>query len=72
MLSRSLRGTEAHLFKFSATLWSLNYLGLTRKLEPDVMYQGLESMNIEMAALMRLYHPQGSFQRETYSMPSVL
>jgi len=71
ILSRSLRGTEAHLFNLATTLWSLHYLRLTRQLEPSVMYQGLEMMNIQMAALMRLYNPQGSFQLFTKSNPSV-
>ncbi len=71
LLRRSLRGTEAHLFNLAATTWSLHYLRLTNQLEADVMYEAFESMNVEMAGLMRLFDFQGSFKLNTNSRPSV-
>ena len=71
MLNRPLRGTEAHLYNLAATLWSLHYLRLTNQLSSDVMYQAFESMNIEMAGLMRLFDHHGSFRLHTNSKPSV-
>uniref|UniRef100_A0A0P5QML6 Macroglobulin complement-related protein n=1 Tax=Daphnia magna TaxID=35525 RepID=A0A0P5QML6_9CRUS len=70
-LSRSLRGTEANLFNLATTLWSLHYLRLTNQLQSDVLYSGLNDMNVQMAELMRLYHHDGSFRAHTNSKPNV-
>uniref|UniRef100_A0A0P5Q5G8 Macroglobulin complement-related protein n=1 Tax=Daphnia magna TaxID=35525 RepID=A0A0P5Q5G8_9CRUS len=70
-LSRSLRGTEANLFNLATTLWSLHYLRLTNQLQSDVLYSGLNDMNVQMAELMRLYHHDGSFRAHTSSKPNV-
>lgn len=70
-LGRSLRGTEAHLFNLASTAWSLHYLRLTNQLQPEVLYRGLDEMNIQMADLMRLFNSQGSFKPHTNSKPSV-
>uniref|UniRef100_A0A0P5Q059 Macroglobulin complement-related protein n=1 Tax=Daphnia magna TaxID=35525 RepID=A0A0P5Q059_9CRUS len=71
LLSRSLRGTEANLFNLATTLWSLHYLRLTNQLQSDVLYSGLNDMNVQMAELMRLYHHDGSFRAHTNSKPNV-
>ena len=71
MLSRSLRGTEAHLFNLATTSWSLHYLRLTNQLQSDTLTQGLNDMNVQMADLMRLYDVQGSFKAHTNSKASV-
>ena len=71
MLSRSLRGTEANLYNLATTSWSLHYLRLTNQLVSDVLYNGLNDMNVQMAELMRLYHHDGSFRAHTNSNPSV-
>ncbi|XP_059351436.1 CD109 antigen-like [Daphnia carinata] len=71
LLSRSLRGTEANLFNLATTLWSLHYLRLTNQLQSDVLYSGLNDMNVQMAELMRLYHRDGSFRAHTNSKPTV-
>lgn len=71
MLSRSLRGTEAHLFNLAATTWNLHYLRLTRQLESETLRHGLNEMNAQLAGLMRLYDDQGSFRSQTSSKPSV-
>ena len=71
LLSRSLRGTEANLFNFATTMWSLHYLRLTNQLESDVLYSGLNDMNVQMADLMRMYNQDGSFSSHKSSHPSV-
>ena len=52
-------------------MWSLHYLRLTNQLEPDVLYSGLNDMNIQMAEMMRLYQPDGSFRAQKNSVSSV-
>lgn len=71
LLSRPLRGTEANLFNFATTMWSLHYLRLTNQIQPDVLYSGLNDMNVQMAELMRLYHYEGFFRAHKKSGPSV-
>ena len=71
LLSRSLRGTEANLFNFATTMWSLHYLRLTNQLQSDVLYGGLHAMNIQMADLMRMYNKDGGFSSHKSSHPSV-
>lgn len=71
MLGRSIRGTEADLFVLAATSWSLHYLRLTNQLDSSTLYDGLDEMNVQLADLMRLYHPRGSFAAHRNSKPSV-
>ncbi len=71
-LNRPLRGTEAHLFNLATTSWSLHYLRLTNQLTTDVLYNGLNEMNVHLADLMRLYDKRtGAFVPQTYGKPSI-
>lgn len=70
-LSRSLRGAEANLFNLASTSWTLHYLRLTNQLDRDVLINGLNDMNAQLADLMRLYRSSGAFQSQTNSKPSV-
>uniref|UniRef100_A0A0P5S381 Macroglobulin complement-related protein n=1 Tax=Daphnia magna TaxID=35525 RepID=A0A0P5S381_9CRUS len=71
LLSRSLRGTKANLFNLATTMWSLHYLRLTNQLGSDVLYSGLNAMNVQMAELLRLYNFDGSFSAQKTSDPSM-
>nr|CAH0103527.1 unnamed protein product [Daphnia galeata] len=71
LLSRSLHGTKANLYNLASTLWSLHYLRLTNQLKSRVLYRGLNTMNVQMAELMRLYNYDGSFIAQKASDPSV-
>jgi CD109 antigen len=71
LLSRSLHGTKANLYNLASTLWSLHYLRLTSQLKSKVLYRGLNTMNVQMAELMRLYNYDGSFCAQKASDPSV-
>ncbi len=52
-------------------MWSLHYLRLTNQIESDVLYAGLNHMNVQMAELMRLYSKDGSFRAQKASEPSI-
>ena len=71
-LNRPLRGTEALLFNLATTSWSLHYLRLTNQLTTDVLYNGLNEMNVHLADLMRLYDKRsGAFVAQTYGKASI-
>lgn len=52
-------------------MWSLHYLRLTNQLGSDVLYSGLNAMNVQMAELLRLYNFDGSFSAQKTSDPSM-
>ncbi|KAK8389963.1 hypothetical protein O3P69_012881 [Scylla paramamosain] len=72
MLRKELRGTEASTFNFGANLWTLHYLRLTNQLEQTAIAQDVfDQLNVELAAIMYRFGPDGSFRNWDTAGPSV-
>ncbi|KAK7085756.1 hypothetical protein SK128_008452, partial [Halocaridina rubra] len=71
MLRKVLRGTEASAFNFGANLWTLHYLRLTNQLDYAEVKDVFDQLNVELAAMMYRFGPDGSFKNWDTAGPSV-
>ncbi|XP_050698378.1 CD109 antigen-like isoform X1 [Eriocheir sinensis] len=71
MLRKELRGTEASTFNFGANLWTLHYLRLTNQLDYANTQEVFDQLNVELAAIMYRFSPEGAFKNWDTAGPSV-
>lgn len=71
LLDRRMRSTDASVFAFGTSLWSLHYLRLTKQLQLSSVRPVFDQLNVEMAGILYRRRSDGAYSLWHNSPPSV-